>query len=170
VRATLGDPRGNIGLAGHGRPIGAWSRRIGAPKASATGRDRNPQCSQGCSRDGPWHPRDERVQDGTTLRHPPSSKGMVEARRALARHRVGNLGSGVRLPRALWTLAPLGGSHRGRASPSGRGGATAPRCARVILAGRATSVPFTAVLNGPERTTTDNHEGASTCAVPRPRR
>jgi hypothetical protein len=34
----------------------------------------------------------------------------------------------------------------------------------------ATSVPFTAVLNGPERTTTDNREAASTCVVPHPRR
>jgi hypothetical protein len=47
---------------------------------------------------------------------------------------------------------------------------TATRCSRVILAGRATSVPFTAVLNGPERTTTDNHEAASTCTVRCPRR
>jgi hypothetical protein len=33
---------------------------------------------------------------------------------------------------------------------------TAPRRTRVILAGRTTSVPFTAVLHGCERTTTDN--------------
>jgi hypothetical protein len=31
-------------------------------------------------------------------------------------------------------------------------------------------VPFTAVLNGPQRTTTDNYEAPSTCAVPHPRR
>jgi hypothetical protein len=37
-------------------------------------------------------------------------------------------------------------------------------------AGRATSVPFTAVLTGPQRTTMDNHEPASTCAVPHLRR
>jgi hypothetical protein len=41
----------------------------------------------------------------------------------------------------------------------------APLCARIILVGRATSVPFTAVLAGPERTTTDNAKAASTCAV-----
>jgi hypothetical protein len=40
----------------------------------------------------------------------------------------------------------------------------------VVLDGRATSVPFTAVLNGPERTTTDNHQAAPTCAAPHPRR
>jgi len=40
----------------------------------------------------------------------------------------------------------------------------------VVLAGRATSVPFTAVITGPERTATDNHEVASTCAVAHPRR
>src|SRR5512133_2817530 len=31
-----------IGLAMPGRPIGPWSRRTGAPQASATGRDRTP--------------------------------------------------------------------------------------------------------------------------------
>jgi len=51
-----------------------------------------------------------------------------------------------------------------------RGGANGVTVCRVILAGRATSVPFTAVLNGPERTTTDNHEAASTCTVHGPRR
>jgi hypothetical protein len=47
------------------------------------------------------------------------------------------------------------------------------RCDRVlgvILDSRVTSVPFTAILNGPEQTTTDNHEAASTCADPHPRR
>ena len=36
---------------------------------------------------------------------------------------------------------------------------------QVILASRATSVPFTAVTTGPERTTTDNTKAASTYAV-----
>jgi hypothetical protein len=35
----------------------------------------------------------------------------------------------------------------------------------VILGGRATSVPFTAVPTGLERTTPDNAEAASTCAA-----
>jgi hypothetical protein len=35
-----------IGLAVPGRPIGPWSRRTGAPKASATGRDRNPDAHE----------------------------------------------------------------------------------------------------------------------------
>jgi hypothetical protein len=34
--------RACIGLAVPGRPIGPWSRRTGAPKAVATGRDWNP--------------------------------------------------------------------------------------------------------------------------------
>ena len=42
---------------------------------------------------------------------------------------------------------------------------TAPPGTDVILAGRATSVPFTAVLNGPQRTTTDNATAAATCAA-----
>jgi hypothetical protein len=36
----------------------------------------------------------------------------------------------------------------------------------VVLAGRATSVPFTAVLAGRKRTTTDNTKAPSTCDVP----
>jgi hypothetical protein len=36
---------------------------------------------------------------------------------------------------------------------------------QVALTGRATSVPFTAVMTGPERTTTDNVEAAFTSAV-----
>jgi hypothetical protein len=35
--------RASIGLAVPAQPIGPWSRRTGAPKASATGRDRNPE-------------------------------------------------------------------------------------------------------------------------------
>jgi hypothetical protein len=40
-----------IGLAVPGRPIGPWSRRTGAPEASATRRDRNPSPLTACSRD-----------------------------------------------------------------------------------------------------------------------
>jgi hypothetical protein len=35
----------DIDLAVPGRPIGPWSRRTGAPQASATGRDRTPPWS-----------------------------------------------------------------------------------------------------------------------------
>jgi hypothetical protein len=76
----------------------------------------------------------------------------------------------VRLPRALRTLAHEAVVTEDGPHPPVKAEPTALRCARVILTGRATSVPFTAVLNGPERTTTDNHEAASTCAVPDPRR
>jgi hypothetical protein len=40
----------------------------------------------------------------------------------------------------------------------------------VVLNGRATSVPFTEVLNGPQRTTTDNAAARSTSAGPHPHR
>jgi hypothetical protein len=40
----------------------------------------------------------------------------------------------------------------------------------VVLAGRATSVPFTRVLSGPERTTTDNANAAWTCEIHLPHR
>jgi hypothetical protein len=36
---------------------------------------------------------------------------------------------------------------------------------QLVLAGRATSVPFTVVRSGPERTTPDNTKAASTYAV-----
>ena len=63
-----------------------------------------------------------------------------------------------------WWSARTGLTLQSRSSP------TAPRCPRVVLTGRVTSVPFIAVLNGPDRTSTDNHEAASTCAVPDPRK
>jgi hypothetical protein len=47
---------------------------------------------------------------------------------------------------------------------------TLPGRTSVVLAGRATTVPFTAVLTGPQRTITGNATAASTCAVPPPRR
>jgi hypothetical protein len=47
-------------------------------------------------------------------------------------------------------------------------GPVAPASTRISIAGRATSVPFTTALNGPEQTTTDNRKAASTCAVPIP--
>jgi hypothetical protein len=40
-----------------------------------------------------------------------------------------------------------------------------PGPTNVVLAGRATTVPFTAVLTGPERTITGNATAASTCAI-----
>jgi hypothetical protein len=40
-----------------------------------------------------------------------------------------------------------------------------PGPTNVVLAGRATTVPFTAVPAGPQRTTTDNATATSTCAV-----
>ena len=42
---------------------------------------------------------------------------------------------------------------------------TLPGSTNVVLAGRATTVPFTAVLTGPERTATDNAIATLTCAV-----
>jgi hypothetical protein len=47
--------------------------------------------------------------------------------------------------------------RRGQASPNGESGADDDtRVCQVVLTGRATSVPFTAVMTGPQRTTTDN--------------
>jgi hypothetical protein len=74
------------------------------------------------------------------------------------------------LPRRPWRLADEQVATEDGPHPPAEAEPTAPRCARGILTGHVTSVPFTAVLNGPERTITDNHEAASTCAIPRPRR
>jgi hypothetical protein len=98
------------------RPIGPWSRRTGAPEASATGRDRTPMLTRLLT-GRVATPRDERVQDGTTLRHPPSSTAWWSPRAHRPAHRVRNLGSGVRLPRAVPGSCPRGGGHQGRASP-----------------------------------------------------
>jgi hypothetical protein len=70
-----------------------------------------------------------------------------------------------RLPRRLRRLAHEAVSYPGWASPCRRGwnrGLRYVPCAKLDFPGRATSVPFTAVPNGPERTTTDNTEAAST--------
>jgi hypothetical protein len=47
---------------------------------------------------------------------------------------------------------------------------TPPGRTNVVLARRATTVPFTAVLTGPQRTIMDNATATSTCAVLRRRR
>jgi hypothetical protein len=62
------------------------------------------------------------------------------------------------------------GSLTNGGDPTVMTGPVAPTSTRISIAGRATSVPFTTALNGPEQTTTDNHEAASTCDVPHPRR
>jgi hypothetical protein len=73
--------------------------------------------------------------------------------------------SPTQLPRALWALAHEGVGHRGRASLYGQGGTNGPTAYRGVLGDRATIVPFTTVLTGSQRTTTDNAKAASTCTV-----
>jgi hypothetical protein len=71
------------------------------------------------------------------------------------------------LSRALRALAHETVVIDDRASPCGQGvEPTAQLDTGVIQGGRATSVPFTAVLTGPQRTTTDNAEAPSTCTAP----
>jgi hypothetical protein len=79
---------------------------------------------------------------------------------------LGSLGSGTK-PHSLPTACQRGCRQR-EDDPhlTVEVEAKAPTLGQAILAGRATSVPFTAVLTGPERTTTDNATVASTCAVP----
>jgi hypothetical protein len=111
-------------------------------------------------------PRDEREQGGTTLRRPPSSTAWWSPRAHQQAHRVRHLGSGVQLPPALRALAHEVVVTEDGPHPLGALGAAAATCERLVLAGRATSLPFTAVLTGPQRTTTDNAEATATCGVP----
>jgi hypothetical protein len=62
------------------------------------------------------------------------------------------------LPTTRWVSED--GPHR-----LGEPEAVTARCEHVALGGRATNVPFTAVLTGPERTTTDNAKAAWTCTA-----
>jgi hypothetical protein len=88
-------------------------------------------------------PRDEPIQGGTTIAHPLCSKAWQNPGEHRPEHRVGNLGPGVQLPRALWTLAHEAVVIEDGPHPPVEAEPAAPRCARVILTGRATSVPFT---------------------------
>jgi hypothetical protein len=100
-------------------------------------------------------------------------EGRIEVHRVLITGAAGSVGSILRdgFKSPLGCREPSGLLPTRRWSP--RTGLTlmltveptAQQDTGVILDGRATSVPFTAVLNGPERTTTDNAEAASTCAV-----
>jgi hypothetical protein len=65
------------------------------------------------------------------------------------------------------SLANEAGVARAELHPSVELMPTPPGRMNVFLVGRATSVPFTAVPTGPERTTTDNATQAMTCAVRR---
>ena len=62
---------------------------------------------------------------------------------------------------------PTSQASPGRALPCGRPDAYAARPATVVLAGRATTVPFTTDLSGRKRTPTDNPMAAMICAVRR---
>jgi len=74
------------------------------------------------------------------------------------------------LPRALRALAYEAVVTEDEPRRTVRVQPTAQLDTGVILDGRATSVPFTAVPTGPQRTTTDNAEAASTCAASHLRR
>jgi hypothetical protein len=112
-------------------------------------------------------PLEERQSDASRL--PPNvvgswtSAGQALGAKGGVRQR---LGSGWAWRRS----SPGDGGHRGRAPSSGQVEPSAPRCVRVNLTGRATSVPFTAVSDGAERTTTDNARTASTSVVSHLRR
>jgi hypothetical protein len=66
--------------------------------------------------------------------------------------------------RAAFAACQRCSGRRGRALPCGQGRADGARVYQVALTSRATGVPFTAVLAGLQRTTTDNSTAASICA------
>ena len=84
-----------------------------------------------------------------------------------------NEGSGVQaqkaLPRRLAAWPRCNGYKR-RPQPTVKLGNNGTTPFLVPLTGRATSVPFTTDLAGPERTSTDSTPAPSTCAVRHPRR
>jgi hypothetical protein len=104
-----------------GRPIGPWSRRTGAPEASATGRDRSPRVHAGYTRsrqvgDCNGHERSPRVARNR-------SSDRQRSRHQAPRQEAGRSSSlpthAALRPAGSW---PPGGGHRGRTSPSGRAG------------------------------------------------
>src|SRR4029453_2013439 len=68
------------------------------------------------------------------------------------------------------SLAPEPGLTEDGPHPPARVEQRCDRVPGVILAGRATSEPFTTVVTGPWRIPTDNTNAASTCSVSRLRR
>jgi hypothetical protein len=86
------------------------------------------------------------------------------AGRSISRNSLTTTTSGPRR-RAAFAACQRGRGRRGGDSPYGQVGADSATAFQVILTGRATSVPFTTATTGSKRTTTDNTEAASTCAV-----
>ena len=70
------------------------------------------------------------------------------------------------LPRRLQRLANDPMVTVGASDRTVEVGANGAAVYRIVLTGRATSVPFTTVMTGSQRTPTDNTEAASTCTVP----
>ncbi len=130
-----------IGLAVPGRPI----RSLVAEDWSAGGvRDRTgpePPMLTKLLRRRAATPRGESVQDGTALRHPPSSKAWQSLEEHRPRHRMGNLGPGVRLPRALRALPYEAVVTKDGPHPAVELEPLRPGVSAVILTGRATHVP-----------------------------
>jgi hypothetical protein len=109
-------------------------------------------------------PRDGRVQDGTTMRRLPSVKAWQRPGEHRPAHRVGDLGSGVRLPQALRALAHAAAvtEEEPYREPS-----WSHRChvlSIVVLAGRAPR----AISSGHQRTPRSLGEDAERAARPWP--
>jgi hypothetical protein len=103
------------------RSLRCSPRRTAAPKASATGRDRNPRCSQDCSRDAPRHPGMSEYRMGRRCGIRPARRpsGAQECTRKTPRAQFRSRLAICR--RALPALANKASAHSGQLMPpSGR--------------------------------------------------
>ena len=103
---TAKRPTALISFAVPGRPIGPWSRRTGAPEASATGRDQTPMLTRLLTGRAATH-RDEPIRGGTTLGHPPCLKSWKNPKKHRPIHSVCNLGAGC----VRWSDRNQAGGH-----------------------------------------------------------
>ncbi len=132
----------------------------GQPPLTAAANRTSPES---CSVLGPWYQASSRTTKDRHGHHPGSSRAVLRARQTGVMSLTTT--RSIQLPRRT-AACPRSSCHRGRASPQrSRWSPTAQPDTGVILGGRATSVPVTAVLTGPQRTTTDNAAAGLTCGI-----
>jgi hypothetical protein len=142
----------------------AWSRRTEAPEASATRRDRNPTGSRWGREPSEISGQQETTMDNDAAGQPACPQAVTPLGPRLQRR--GHFPS----CRAAFAACLRVVGLLGRASPYGQGGSQRHHSLPGRFTGRATSVPFTAVPTGIQRTITDNTMARSTSAAPYLRR
>jgi hypothetical protein len=123
-----------------GRPIGPWSRRTGAPEASATGRDRSPPVHGGYTRSRQVGECNGHERSPRELRNRRSDSQRSRHQAPLRRRaRVRVSPPGCREPSGLLPATRL--SPRDRPHPPVEREPSPPGTRVVVLGGRATRVP-----------------------------